>query len=304
MVGRGWTGRDSRVKRPQGILEVVSDQTVVFLTQSRPPTPAFFRWWLRVEGLHSEARSFERRIALEAHETRVELELKRGSYQVTARWELVDAFGFTRLIPRKRWTAVLTVETRAQPFSPPRPPATKPGPWKPRRSGRRTGDPFDVRPYVAGDDLRRLHWPLYAHAGDLFVRTAEPSPPPSGHQFLVLDTEAASEEDLDSRLGRLVTWLQVLDTEGTSWTLAIPAFDTTVLGAATGPVLAALTPAPLPDQPVPSSWPPTVTLLTGPDSLGAVRLSGRLAGARRRFQPVVTPLAEHPKTPKSAWWKR
>ena len=202
VAARLLAARDQRVRRPLASLETGSDSSLIFTVQAHPPTPAFFHWWLRVEGIHSTTRRFERRVPLNRNENRLDLELPRGRYEVTGRWELTDAFGFTRLIPRRRWTVVLTVETVALPFSPPRPPATKPGLWKPRRSGQRTGDPFDVRPYVAGDDLRRLHWPLYAHAGHLFVRTAEPSPPPSGHQFLVLDTEARSEEDLDARLGQ------------------------------------------------------------------------------------------------------
>ena len=224
---------------------------------------------------------------------------------MAARWELTDAFGFTRLIPRARWTEILTVEPVWVPFSPPRPPATRPGPWRPRRTGRRAGDPFDVRSYVPGDDLRRLHWPLFAHAGDLYVRTAEPSPPPSGHQFLVLDTEAASEEELDERLGRLLNWLSALDAQGTGWTLAIPASDITLTaGTAPGPILAALTPAVLPDGPVVPGWPETVTVLTGQGSRGAAALSRRLAEARRRFQPIISPSTPHPASQKIPWWGR
>lgn len=305
MVARALAGRAPGVRWPQGSLIVDSGNQLVFVTEAKPTAPAFFAWWLRVEGLHSSARRFEVRIPLEAGRKPLVLSPPRGHYQVTARWELTDAFGFTRLIPRARWTAVLVVEPVPLPFSPPRPPATRPGPWRPQRSGRQAGDPFDVRQYAPGDDLRRLHWPLLAHAAQLFVRTAEPSPPPSGHQFLILDTEASSEEDLDERLGRLVTWLAQLQAQGTGWTVVIPAIQKTLRPeAAAGPILAALTPAPLPDEPVPAGWPASVTVLTGPRSQGTARLSQRLISARRRFQSVETPLAQREPSAKRPWWRR
>jgi uncharacterized protein (DUF58 family) len=232
------------------------------------------------------------------------LEWPRGEYEVQVRWELVDAFGLTRLHAKALWTTTVWVPPTALPFSPPRPPAARPGPWTPRRTGRRAGDPFDVRRYVPGDDLRRLHWPLYAHAGNLFVRTSEPTPPPTGHQFVVLDTEAASEEDLDGRLGRLATWLLLLGAQGTGWTVAVPATDE-FLDPSTPweKRLAALSPEPLPDGPVPPSWPATVVLVTGPTSSGAARLASRLEAARRRFQPVFIP-APPVQGRRWSWWRR
>lgn len=305
VTARALAGRQPGARHPQGSLGTPTPGILEFQTANRPPAPAFFTWSLVVEGRHSPARSFTRRLPLDEGTTAIGTDLPRGRYRVEARWELTDAFGFTRLVPSKRWATVLTVVPQPTPFSPPPPPATGSGPWRPRRTGRRSGDPFDVRPYTPGDDLRRLHWPLYAHSGTPFVRTAEPVPPPSGHQFLVLDTEAATEEDLDVRLGALTTWLAALEARSVGWVLAIPGADRVLtVGNDPGPVLAALSPTPMADGPIPPAWPGALSLVTGPASRGAVVLAGRLTASRRRYHPVEIPLAVRPSEARRAWWRR
>lgn len=300
VVVRTLVARQQRVRRPQGRLEL-PDGTL-WLRSSPPPTPAFFRWTVVTRATHSPTRSVTHRLTLEGPDTPIPLGLPRGRYEIVVTWELADVFGLTRLVPRHQWTTTLLVEPTSLPFSPPPPPATKSGPWRPRRAGRRAGDPFDVRRYAPGDDLRRLHWPLYAHAGIPFVRTAEPTPPPTGHQFLILDTEAPTEEVLDDRLGRLATWLRILDSQGTPWTLAIPSVGES-LTSEPGPTLAALTPATLPSAPVNPHWPETVTLLTGPESQGAAQLARKLAATRRRYRPVVV-VPPSPVSLPEPWWRR
>lgn len=54
----------------------------------------------------------------------------------------------------------------------------------------RTDDLTDHRPYIPGDDPRRINWKLYGHAGDLFVREGEPEPPPHSRLVILLDTQA------------------------------------------------------------------------------------------------------------------
>ena len=305
VVARTVAGRHPLARKPEGSLETVGPGVLVFRTAHCPPAPAFFTWSVVVKGDHSAARKFDRRERLEAGDTALEGELLRGRYRVEARWELTDAFGFTRLVPAHRWRTVVTVAPTPVPFVPPPPPATGSGPWRPRRTGRRAGDPFDVRPYIPGDDLRRLHWPLYAHSDTLFVRTADPVPPPSGHEFLVLDTEAPTEEDLDLRLGALMTWLADLSARSVTWTLAIPSIDRVVTGSEDpAPLLSALTTTPLPDGPVPVTWPGALTLVTGPASRGAVALAGRLTASRRRFHPVEIALAPRSPTLRRRWWSR
>ncbi|MDR1353707.1 MAG: DUF58 domain-containing protein [Treponema sp.] len=53
----------------------------------------------------------------------------------------------------------------------------------------RTDNLIDHRPYVPGDDPRRINWKLYGHAGDLFIREGEPEPPPHSKLTLLIDTQ-------------------------------------------------------------------------------------------------------------------
>jgi uncharacterized protein (DUF58 family) len=54
---------------------------------------------------------------------------------------------------------------------------------------RRTDDLTDHRPYVPGDDPRRINWKLYSHGAELFVREGEPEPPPRSRLLILVDTE-------------------------------------------------------------------------------------------------------------------
>lgn len=55
---------------------------------------------------------------------------------------------------------------------------------------RRTDDLTEQRPYIPGDDPRRINWKLYSHAGELFVRQEERAPPPHSQFVLLVDTDA------------------------------------------------------------------------------------------------------------------
>ncbi|MDR0497606.1 MAG: DUF58 domain-containing protein [Treponema sp.] len=57
---------------------------------------------------------------------------------------------------------------------------------------RKSDDLTDHRPYIPGDDPRRINWKLYGHAplGELFVREGEPEPPPHSRLLILIDTEA------------------------------------------------------------------------------------------------------------------
>ena len=55
------------------------------------------------------------------------------------------------------------------------------------------GDEFaSLRPYVVGDDLRRVHWASSARAGDLLIR--QDDPPWQGHLTILLDARADHSE--------------------------------------------------------------------------------------------------------------
>ena len=61
---------------------------------------------------------------------------------------------------------------------------------------RKSEELTDHRPYIPGDDPRRINWKLYGHAplGELFVREAEPEPPPHSRLLILIDT--AADRDL------------------------------------------------------------------------------------------------------------
>jgi uncharacterized protein (DUF58 family) len=54
----------------------------------------------------------------------------------------------------------------------------------------RTDNLIDHRPYVPGDDPRRINWKLYGHApsSELFVREGEREPPPHSRLLILVDT--------------------------------------------------------------------------------------------------------------------
>ena len=59
----------------------------------------------------------------------------------------------------------------------------------PEFSFQRADNLIDHRPYVPGDDPRRINWKLFGHAGDLFVRDDEREKPPRSNIAIVIDTE-------------------------------------------------------------------------------------------------------------------
>jgi uncharacterized protein (DUF58 family) len=60
---------------------------------------------------------------------------------------------------------------------------------KPETSFQRTDNLIDHRPYVPGDDPRRINWKLYSHGGELFVREGEREPPPHSNILILIDTQ-------------------------------------------------------------------------------------------------------------------
>jgi uncharacterized protein (DUF58 family) len=53
----------------------------------------------------------------------------------------------------------------------------------------RTDNLIEHRPYIPGDDPRRINWKLYSHQGELFVREGEREPPPHSRLSILVDTQ-------------------------------------------------------------------------------------------------------------------
>jgi hypothetical protein len=118
----------------------------------------------------------------------------RGAYYSRGdELRVLDAFHFFSF----SWP--LRRETEARLLVSPRP-LEEGLPVKPRSGGRerhsgvhylRNDDLIDHRPYIPGDDPRRINWKLYSHgtSNALFVREGESEPPPHSRFLILVDTE-------------------------------------------------------------------------------------------------------------------
>jgi uncharacterized protein (DUF58 family) len=94
---------------------------------------------------------------------------------------------------------------------------------------RRSEELLEVRKYFPGDDVRRLNWKVFAHAGELFLRVGEETPPPESRFLLILDaTEnplvppAVSADYLDSLVEAAAAAMKALLGRGAEIQLWMP----------------------------------------------------------------------------------
>ena len=112
--------------------------------------------------------------------------------------EVADPFGLARLVIPASGVSELIVyplveSVTAIPLTSGNDPLA--GAEHPNALGRSGEDFYALRPYVVGDDLRRVHWPSTARNDDLMVRQDEL--PWQGRATVVLDVRA-SRHDLDT----------------------------------------------------------------------------------------------------------
>lgn len=129
----------------------------------------------------------------------------RGAYFSTEDYvRCFDAFGFFQgrtLIPQEEGLR-LVVEPLTADQSPPGLQAEGGQAFRTEPTFRRTDDRTDSRPYIPGDDPRRINWKLYGHLGELFIREGEREPPPHAQLLLILDSSIDSALYADEQ-GRL-----------------------------------------------------------------------------------------------------
>ncbi|MEQ1501416.1 MAG: DUF58 domain-containing protein [Myxococcota bacterium] len=128
----------------------------------------------------------------------------RGMYHLgPARIAYQDLLGLTRVSVASVATAELKVLPRLVPVvvvDPPRSPMTTPDVvTKPHRYA--TEDHFRFREYLAGDDVRRIHWRLSMRAGRLHVRLPETKETSTERIVLVLDSFLPKGKLLDAAHG-------------------------------------------------------------------------------------------------------
>jgi uncharacterized protein (DUF58 family) len=117
---------------------------------------------------------------------------KRGAYfSAYDEFAVFDIFGFFR------FAFMLSAGANARALASPQP-AQEPvniharageSNQQPEFSFQRTDNLIDHRPYVPGDDPRRINWKLYGHGGGLFVREGEREPPPHSNIVIMVDCE-------------------------------------------------------------------------------------------------------------------
>ena len=265
-----------------------------------------------LDARHSAYRIAQRHLTIDSTENLGVWPLPRGRYQVNARWELRDALGLSLWRPRNLVEATLMVGPGSAQGSSPIPTVRATSVAGSQRAFRREGETFDVRPYQPGDDFRRIHWPLWAHSGETWVRVPDLSPPPTGQQVWLLDLSVPEGTDvelkeavLDARTAWLKSWLKPDE----SWTLLVPALGLRCTSAAElEAFLASLNaeaPLPrfLPDDPWWQGLPSEVLTVSGTGSPGLQAMVGALA-PYCRVRPVLVALPT-PLPPTSiAWWSR
>lgn len=155
--------------------------------------------------------------------------LARGVYRGRAAAATGDAFGFWR--SRRELPGVLETVAFPEPGAAAAAVPRGSGGQRADVSDRRIRgeDRFDSRPYLPGDDPRRLHWKLYARFGDLFVRPGDLSPPPRKSVRILLDTErpdylasGAGDEYLDSLVSAALGYARDLEGRGLEVRLSAP----------------------------------------------------------------------------------
>jgi hypothetical protein len=118
--------------------------------------------------------------------------LRGAWYSVWDELSIFDSLGFFRFsfrIPQGEGPRLLSCPHAAE--EPPSLPVRSGGAERRNKPHyRRSDNLIDHRPYIPGDDPRRINWKLYSHGGDLFIREGEPEPPPHSRLLILIDTGA------------------------------------------------------------------------------------------------------------------
>lgn len=70
-------------------------------------------------------------------------------------------------------------------------PPGKTGDTRGKSTFRRSDELYETRPYSPGDDIRKIHWKVFAHSGELSLRQGELLPPPANEYYFCINTSPA-----------------------------------------------------------------------------------------------------------------
>jgi uncharacterized protein (DUF58 family) len=116
---------------------------------------------------------------------------KRGAYfSDYDEFAVFDMFGFFRIacrLPQMSDARLLAAPAAGEPV----PANARAGEsaQRPEFTFQRTDNLIEHRPYMPGDDPRRINWKLFGHGGELFVREGEQEPPPRSNMLILVDTQ-------------------------------------------------------------------------------------------------------------------
>jgi uncharacterized protein (DUF58 family) len=100
-----------------------------------------------------------------------------------------DLLGFTRSRLVLALAEKLRVYPAVQPEAAKQPASLEGGQEENRgRRQRRSEELLEVRKYFPGDDIRKVHWKVFAHTSELFLRIGEETPPPESRFLVILDS--------------------------------------------------------------------------------------------------------------------
>jgi hypothetical protein len=124
---------------------------------------------------------------------------ERGAYFSTYdEFAILDIFGFFRFAFR---VSPQSGALLAGPWCADEPVSVRARGGETERQGppiERSDELVSHRPYVPGDDPRRINWKLFSHGGELFVRQGEREPPAHSNITILIDTQFDSLYTLKS----------------------------------------------------------------------------------------------------------
>ncbi len=118
----------------------------------------------------------------------------RGSYRSReAHISVRDLLGFTRSSVPIPLSERLRVYPSVRPEQSRRPSSQEGGEEeKKKRRRKRSEELLEIRKYFPGDDIRKVHWKVFAHTSELFLRIGEETPPPESRFLVILDAAPSS----------------------------------------------------------------------------------------------------------------
>ena len=174
--------------------------------------------WHRRQGGHRAWRRWETILPLcENDEGVMEMErsgLLRGDYRGRDGFLITDWFGFFRFSLVSSRPLVVRVMAREEEGVPGFPPSLQADGVSSFLALPSEVDPVENRPYVPGDDPRKINWKQYAHFDGFFVRTAHEPLPHNKWVLCLFSVENCDLAEVDRCAGYFMGLCRLLEEKG------------------------------------------------------------------------------------------